>query len=135
MRNIQILSTDRLNYKHLLWRHIPKKIEFNADGKGCILIQVSYKALGWSKTIIKFQVSLQYNVKHLPNSEAFKLAVDVKPVSTVDKCSVTTISSCLSYTGPGLHSNMAVLEITMPSGYQPDRASLYQLTSKTNASN
>lgn len=75
-----------------------------------------------------------YNVHHIVNSQAFKLGIEVDSVSTVDKCSVATISPCVSYTGPGMHSNMAILEVTMPSGYEPDRASLFKLTDEEETS-
>lgn len=76
---------------------------------------------------------ITYNVYNFDSSAAFRLAIDVEPVSTIDKCSVAIISPCVAYTGPG-HSNMAVLEITMPSGYEPDRDALFELANKDNTS-
>lgn len=49
-------------------------------------------------------------------------------MSTVAKCSIATVTPCVSYSGPDIHSNMAVLDVTLPSGYIADRASLYKLT-------
>lgn len=60
--------------------------------------------------------------------------MEVASVSTVDKCSIATISPCISYTGLDLQSNMAVLEVTMPSGYEADRASLFKLTDESDTS-
>lgn len=116
--NLHMHPMNRLKTKEISLAKMAKVIKLTAKGQGCILAQAVHL----------------YNVYQLENSEAFKLAVDVKPVSTIDKCSIATISPCVSYIGPGIHSNMAVLEITMPSGYEPDRASLYELVeSKQNS--
>lgn len=48
-------------------------------------------------------------------------------MSTIDKCSIVSLSNCLAYTGPDDISNMAVMEISLPTGYEADRASLYKL--------
>lgn len=71
---------------------------------------------------------------NLAQTQAFTLNVDVSPVSTTDRCSVNTINPCVAYTGPDAVSNMAVMQIGLPSGYQPDRASLYQLVDQSNSS-
>lgn len=78
-----------------------------------------------------FQAILSYHVYRLPQSQAFTLAVDVAPVSTADKCSVANLNPCISYSGPDTSSNMAVLELSLPSGYEPDRASLYRLVDES----
>lgn len=77
---------------------------------------------------------LSYNVHNLAQTQAFTLNVDVSPVSTADRCSVNTINPCVAYTGPDAVSNMAVLQIGLPSGYQPDRTSLYQLMDQPSSS-
>ncbi|KAK5647506.1 hypothetical protein RI129_002398 [Pyrocoelia pectoralis] len=108
---IIINSKDRLKTKEQVVKELPNKVNIAIEGKGCVLIQSH----------------LEYNLDSVANSEAFKLAVDVDSVSSTDQCSVAVVSTCVSYVGNGLHSNMAILEITMPSGYEPDRASLFQL--------
>lgn len=70
----------------------------------------------------------------LAQSQAFTLNVDVTSVSTADRCSMNTINPCVAYIGPDAMSNMAVMEIGLPSGYQPDRATLYQLVEQPNSS-
>lgn len=68
----------------------------------------------------------------IPKSESFQLAVDVSPVSTIDKCSIVSLTPCLAYTGPDDISNMAVMEVSLPTGYEADRASLYRLVETDN---
>lgn len=82
-----------------------------------------------------FQALTKYNLNYVSSSNAFKLAVDIEPVSMTDQCSVATVSPCISYAGPGPHSNMAILEVAMPSGYEPDRASLFLLAEQNSTSN
>ncbi|KAK4885470.1 hypothetical protein RN001_001741 [Aquatica leii] len=108
---IIINANDRLKTKEQIVKELPNNVSLTIEGKGCVLVQSL----------------LEYNLYQVTNSEAFKLAVDVDSISNVDQCAVAMVSTCVSYTGPGLHSNMAILEITMPSGYEPDRASLYKL--------
>ncbi|KAK9737499.1 Macroglobulin domain MG3 [Popillia japonica] len=112
---ITILKNDHMKMKQIDFEDIPAKIKIIANGEGCVLAQAV----------------MTYNSYNFNSTEEFRLAVDVEPVSTIDKCSVAIISPCVAYTGPG-HSNMAVLEVTMPSGYEPDRDSLFELANKDN---
>lgn len=80
------------------------------------------------------QAVLSYNLYNFPQNQAFNLAVEVTPASTADKCTVANINPCLTYNGPDSLSNMAVLEVNLPSGYEPDRTSLYQLVDAANSS-
>lgn len=116
--NVLILSEDKLKNKDVLLHGVPTKIDIKINGTGCLLTQALYG----------------FNLKHMTYSEAFKLGVDVNPVSTIDKCSIAIISPCISYTGTDLHSNMAVLEVTMPSGYEADTESLYKIVDEPNTS-
>lgn len=114
---VTINAKDRLKTKQQIIKELPNNVDVMIEGKGCVLVQAH----------------VHYNLDHVTSSEAFKLAVDVDPVSTTDQCSVAMVSPCISYTGPGLHSNMAILEVTMPSGYEPDRASLFKLVEESNS--
>ncbi|XP_049817832.1 murinoglobulin-2-like isoform X2 [Aethina tumida] len=106
-----IQSEEKIKSKRVPLRATDNEILVEISGKGCILAQV---------------VS-SYYLKHAKKSEAFKLHLDIAPVSNVDPCSITSLSPCLAYMGPDTQSNMAVLEVTLPSGYSADRASLYKL--------
>ncbi|KAL3287814.1 hypothetical protein HHI36_002274 [Cryptolaemus montrouzieri] len=110
--NYQIHNEDRLKTKKITLKAVDNEINVRIRGEGCLLVQTV----------------LSYYLKNVPRSESFKVALEVSPVSTVAKCSIATISPCVSYSGPDAHSNMAVLDVTLPSGYTADRASLYKLT-------
>lgn len=116
---VQVQSTDKLSNKELNFDGgVPKNVKVSVKGKGCILAQVLST----------------FHLEHLMNSEAFKLGVDVNPVSTIDKCSIAILSPCISYSGSDLHSNMAVLEVTMPSGYEADSETLHKLVEESHTS-
>ncbi|XP_044745841.1 pregnancy zone protein-like [Coccinella septempunctata] len=110
--NYQIQDDDRLKTKKITLKATDNEINVRIRGEGCLLVQSV----------------LSYYLRNVPKSESFKIALEVLPVSTVDKCSIATLSPCISYSGPDVHSNMAVLDVTLPSGYIADRASLYKLT-------
>ncbi|KAJ8911706.1 hypothetical protein NQ315_013168, partial [Exocentrus adspersus] len=108
---VKLKREDKIKSKQFPLNNNNTDVKILVTGQGCVLAQVIHS----------------YYLKHVPKSETFKLAVDVAPVSTADQCSITSISPCLAYTGPDAPSNMAVMEIGLPSGYEADRASLYSL--------
>ncbi|KAF5307210.1 hypothetical protein FQR65_LT00726 [Abscondita terminalis] len=108
---LNINAKDRLKTKEHNIKDLPNNLNITIEGKGCVLIQYL----------------MEYNVYQITNSEAFKLAIDADPISNIDKCAIARVSTCISYVGPGLQSNMAILQVSMPSGYEPDRASLFKL--------
>lgn len=114
--NVQIKNTDKLKNVEVALHGSQTNINVNINGKGCLLAQVVYN----------------FNLKELANSEAFKLRVDMNPVSTIDKCSIAIVTPCISYIGHDLRSNMAVLEVAMPSGYEADIETLYKLLDESN---
>jgi CD109 antigen len=104
-------NDDRLKSKKIILKRADNSVKIKVKGDGCILAQTH----------------VAYFVKHIHSNEAFKLEMEISPVSNVDKCSITTLSPCFTYNGPDLQSNMAILEVSLPSGYEADRASLYKL--------
>lgn len=106
-----ITDKEKIKTKQITLKHTTNKVNVQVEGQGCVLIQSV----------------LNYYVKQIPRSEAFRLSMNVESVSTIDKCSIASLIPCVAYTGPDIASNMAVLEINLPSGYQADRASLYKL--------
>ena len=60
---------------------------------------------------------MTYNVDKAPADNSFKLDVQV---ITADKNKVKT-QSCVSYTGEGDNSGMAIMEIGLPSGFIVDQ--------------
>ncbi|KAG5869784.1 hypothetical protein JTB14_022629 [Gonioctena quinquepunctata] len=117
-QNSTISSGDALKSRTINLKQNSDRVTVHVYGSGCILTQVTQS----------------YFLKHVPTSEAFKLALDVSPVSTIDQCSIASLSPCLAYSGPDGISNMAVMEISLPTGYQADRASLYRLVESTEPS-
>lgn len=113
---VQIKSSNKLKNKEIDLHGYPTNINVHVNGKGCLLAQVLYS----------------FNLNEMANSEAFKLIVDMDPVSTIDKCSIAIVTPCISYVGRDLRSNMAVLEVTMPSGYEADTETLYKLLDQSN---
>lgn len=79
------------------------------------------------------QSSLKYNKAKASGSEAFDLTASTETVSITnlempnDRCSVQRLTICSRYKLPDEESNMAVLEISMVSGFVPDRGTLHDL--------
>lgn len=133
---ITIGDEDRLKTKRIDLKEADNTIHLRISGQGCLLAQVrisNYTLVFFISCIYFLQAVLSYNVHNLAQSQAFTLNVDVLPVSTTDRCSVNTINACVAYNGPDAVSNMAIMEIGLPSGYQPDRTSLYQLVDQSDS--
>ena len=71
---------------------------------------------------------MRYNVKDPEPSEAFDMNVTVSSSYDLkDKCNTNTIEVCASYLLEDLTSNMAVVEVTVVSGYIPNKDDLKTL--------
>ncbi|XP_028141182.1 pregnancy zone protein-like isoform X1 [Diabrotica virgifera virgifera] len=116
--NLTITNSDMLKTRRISMKEKNGTISVKVTGTGCVLIQVIQS----------------FNLKIVPKNEAFKFALEVSPVSTINKCSITSLSPCISYNAPDGPSNMAVMEISLPTGYRADRSTLYQLTEDRNVS-
>ncbi|XP_034668405.1 pregnancy zone protein isoform X2 [Drosophila subobscura] len=83
-----------------------KSLEFEAKGTGAALVQISY----------------QYNVVEKEAKPSFKVQTIVKPESSPAKLELTV---CVEYVeeGKSKASNMAILEVSLPSGYTADEDS------------
>ncbi|XP_076257908.1 alpha-1-macroglobulin-like isoform X1 [Rhynchophorus ferrugineus] len=114
--SIALTSADKIKGKKMPLRITEGKLDISISGVGCVLIQLIQT----------------YHSLHVPKSEYFKLAVDVASVSNVDACSVRKISPCVTYNGQNQLSNMAVMEMGLPSGYIADKASLENLINRGN---
>ncbi|XP_011171215.1 alpha-2-macroglobulin-like protein 1 isoform X3 [Solenopsis invicta] len=90
---------------------VPTIVQIFAEGEGCVLVQSNIK----------------YNVAHATGSEAFDLSVNAAPATWLDECSMQKITICTRYKMADGESNMALLEVSMISGYVPDRTSLHSL--------
>ncbi|KAH1006159.1 hypothetical protein HUJ05_006923 [Dendroctonus ponderosae] len=118
-RGFKIADQDRLTSRQLPLHPLEGRVGLSLTGTGCALAQLTSS----------------YFSSSVSESEAFRLEVEVGAVSTIDQCSIRSISPCLSYQGPGQLSNMAVMELALPSGFQADRPSLYELVDGGTAAN
>lgn len=110
-QHIRMGATNRLKSKKISLKNPNNHVNLRIEGHGCILAQGV----------------LSYYIKDLPLSDAFKLDMEIMPVSNIDQCSIASLTPCFAYKGPDLQTNMAILEVDLPSGYEADRISLYKL--------
>ncbi|CAG9766184.1 unnamed protein product [Ceutorhynchus assimilis] len=104
-------KNNRLKSKLVQLQSKDGEVKLQLSGVGCVLTQLI----------------MSYFTTNISDTEAFKLAVEIAPVSNIDACSIKSISPCVAYEGPDKMSNMAVMEVALPSGFQADRSSLYEL--------
>ncbi|XP_047140669.1 alpha-1-macroglobulin isoform X3 [Hydra vulgaris] len=90
---------------------VPNTVDVVASGDGCSLIQTS----------------VQYNVKEVTLKPSFQLTSSVTQVNEAitaqQSCKPQNIKVCAYYTGVG-DSNMAIIDIQMISGFEPNKESL-----------
>ncbi|XP_047140666.1 murinoglobulin-1 isoform X2 [Hydra vulgaris] len=90
---------------------VPNTVDVVASGDGCSLIQTS----------------VQYNVKEVTLKPSFQLTSSVTQVNEAitaqQSCKPQNIKVCAYYTGVG-DSNMAIIDIQMVSGFEPNKESL-----------
>ncbi|CAD6997495.1 unnamed protein product [Ceratitis capitata] len=90
---------------------LPQKtlsVDFTARGKGAAIIQIAY----------------QYNVLEDDPQPSFAIQTIIKKDTPILKMEMDV---CVEYAGEGDASNMAILEITLPSGYVADVDSFKQI--------
>ncbi|XP_065351742.1 pregnancy zone protein-like isoform X2 [Cloeon dipterum] len=106
--NRQILQQNDIPY-------VPTNLHWSATGKGCSLVQSS----------------LRYNLKSSAQllDEIFTMEKQVKSI-VPGSCSELYLAFNLTYNQPEGSSNMAVLEVEMLSGYEPERSTLENLRTK-----
>ncbi|EEB14275.1 Ovostatin precursor, putative [Pediculus humanus corporis] len=86
-------------------------IHFESSGKGCALVKTS----------------LRYYVKKGKPNDDLKIQLRIHSVSDLDSYSIAKFHICVRYKSGKEKINMAVLEVSMVSGYYPDRSSLYEI--------
>lgn len=69
---------------------------------------------------------LTYNVFTTTQAPAFNITVQPELKNKEQSCS-TELQACVAYSEHGTESNMAVMEVTIPSGYGVDEESLSKL--------
>ncbi|KAH8335883.1 hypothetical protein KR074_001015 [Drosophila pseudoananassae] len=87
-----------------------KSLEFEAKGTGAALVQISY----------------QYNIVEKDPKPSFKVETVVKPETTPAKLELAV---CVDFVEEGKEktSNMAILEVSLPSGYTADEESFKEI--------
>jgi len=87
-----------------------KSLEFEAKGTGAALVQISY----------------QYNVVEKDPKPSFKVETTVLPETSPAKLELNV---CVDYVeeGKAKESNMAILEVSLPSGYTVDEDSFKEI--------
>ncbi|CAG9863564.1 unnamed protein product [Phyllotreta striolata] len=116
--NLTLTDEDGLKSRRIALRASNGSVAIGVVGVGCVLVQITQR----------------YNLMGIAKSEAFEFAMEVAPLSTINRCSISSLSSCLAYKAPDGPSNMAVMEVFLPTGYQADRSSLYKLVQIRNTS-
>ncbi|KAM4031125.1 ovostatin-like [Anomaloglossus baeobatrachus] len=94
--------------------HIPGDYSMSVSGKGCVLLQTT----------------VEFNIPVDKQDSAFLLSVYTPPESCVDGVAFTfPVHLNLSYNGLRNQSNMALISLSLPSGYKLEYQSLTQLRS------
>ncbi|KAK9737508.1 Macroglobulin domain MG3 [Popillia japonica] len=108
--NLHLAKRDRIKADEVLLDTFPSTIRVKVNGSSCVIVQAF----------------ATFYLQQVVTKDIFKLDVNTKSLITGNKCSMMELNPCISYTGIG-ESNMAILEVQMPSGYTPDEVSLHEL--------
>ncbi|CAG0898545.1 unnamed protein product [Darwinula stevensoni] len=123
--NIQLSSRDWEHTFHLTDENrlvqqmtpvpsVPSEFQISSSGSGCALVQAT----------------LRYSVFGEPKKRGMGLIV----ADTSDdalKCDKRVIQACVMYSGPANTSNMALLQVSMVSGFKPEENALQDLISQS----
>ncbi|XP_075467863.1 alpha-2-macroglobulin-like isoform X2 [Ascaphus truei] len=110
---LNVQDSNRLLLQRVSLTKIPGDYTASISGAGCLYLQTT----------------LRYNIPHPEGDAAFFISVTPEP-ETCDHRSLKTfgIAVNVSYVGKRQNSNMAIVDIKLPSGYIPVKASVRQLT-------
>ncbi|XP_075072211.1 alpha-2-macroglobulin-like isoform X2 [Mixophyes fleayi] len=110
---LHVEDSNRLLLQHVALPSVPGDYSVTVSGSGCVYTQTS----------------LRYNVPHPEGDAPFTITVTTDP----ETCDIKFLKSFVivvnvSYVGKRENSNMALVEIKLPSGYMPVKTSVRQLT-------
>ncbi|KAM4605845.1 alpha-2-macroglobulin-like [Discoglossus pictus] len=110
---LQVEDSNRLLLQRVPLPKVPGEYKASITGSGCLYMQAN----------------LRYNVPHPKGDAAFSISVTTEP-ETCDQKSRKSFSIAVnvSYVGKREKSNMAIVEIKLPSGYFPEKTSVKMLT-------
>ncbi|KAG9472011.1 ovostatin-like [Eleutherodactylus coqui] len=95
--------------------NIPGDYSIIVSGKGCVLVQTT----------------VSFNMPVNDEDSDFSLSVYIPPESCVNgEAPIFPVYMNISYNGLRNESNMAIIDVALPSGYTPEQESLSQLKSK-----
>ncbi|XP_068113698.1 LOW QUALITY PROTEIN: alpha-2-macroglobulin-like [Hyperolius riggenbachi] len=114
--NLHVDDTNRLLLQRATLPNVPGDYSVSISGPGCVFIQSV----------------LKYNVPPPEGDAPFALTVTTVP----QECSAKSIKGFsiavnVSYTGSRDNSNMAIVDVKLPSGFSPVKSSVRQLTSNS----
>ncbi|KAM5141229.1 alpha-2-macroglobulin-like [Mantella aurantiaca] len=114
---LQVEDSNRLLLQQVPLPDIPGDYTVSVNGPGCVFVQST----------------LKYNIPPPEGEAPFTITVTTVP----ETCSPTSIKSFaisanVSYIGSRVNSNMAIVEINLPSGYIPVKSSVKQLSNHRN---
>lgn len=112
-------DSNRLLLQKVPLSSVPGEYTATVSGPGCVYLQTN----------------LKYNVPHPVGEAPFTISVSTEP----EICSVKSLKSFnihvnVSYIGKRKNSNMALVEIKLPSGYNPIKSSVRWLQSRNSIS-
>ncbi|KAM9325073.1 alpha-2-macroglobulin-like [Gastrophryne carolinensis] len=111
---LHVEDSNRLLLQQVPLPNIPGDYSVSVSGSGCVFMQST----------------LRYNIPHPEREAPFTITVTTLPSTCTAKSLHTfSISVNVSYTGNRENSNMAIVEVKLPSGYIPIKPSVRQLTS------
>ncbi|XP_029435352.1 alpha-2-macroglobulin-like [Rhinatrema bivittatum] len=109
---LQAADSNRLVVQRRDLKHIPGDYAAEVSGNGCVLLQAT----------------VRYNIKLASNKPSFQLSVTSPDPCTDLSRKKFELHVNLSYTGFHNASNMAIVDVTLLSGYNADQSSLDELT-------
>ncbi|XP_068111358.1 alpha-2-macroglobulin-like isoform X2 [Hyperolius riggenbachi] len=114
--NLHVDDTNRLLLQRATLPSVPGDYSVSISGPGCVFIQNV----------------LKYNVPPPEGDAPFALTVTTIPEEcTAKSIKGFSIAVNVSYTGSRENSNMAIVDVKLPSGFSPVKSSVRQLTSNS----
>ncbi|XP_065433707.1 alpha-2-macroglobulin-like protein 1 isoform X2 [Chrysemys picta bellii] len=111
-QQFHVENANRLVLQRAALQEIPGQYTVRASGKGCVFVQLT----------------LRYNVPPPKSAATFDLRVETEPKECTESArSRFSLVLHARYSGERPATNMAIIEVKLPSGYIPVKSSLRQL--------
>ncbi|XP_065278862.1 alpha-2-macroglobulin-like protein 1 [Emys orbicularis] len=111
-QQFHVENANRLVLQRAALQEIPGQYTVQASGKGCVFVQLT----------------LRYNVPPPKSAATFDLRVETEPKECTESArSRFSLVLHARYSGERPATNMAIIEVKLPSGYIPVKSSLRQL--------